>query len=170
MTFRFAAVAVLALGASTASLFAQTTPAPTAPTPPPTATQPQTTPPKAPSQTASPTTPTSPSPDFRAACGEDVGKLCGSAKRGEVRRCIQANADKLSPACKTFIAASREERQKQFRAACAADVKTHCSKETRGDSKVRECLATNQAKLSDACKGFLATPRNAGLGKDKKAQ
>lgn len=166
MTFKLATVAALALCASTAGLLAQTT-TPPAPTPPPTATQPAT-PPKSP--TATPTAPTSPSPDFRAACADDVSKLCGTAKKGEVRRCIQANEDKLSAGCKTFITTARQERQQQFRAACTADIKTHCAKETRGDTKVRECLVLNQAKLSDACKGFLATPRAARLGKDQKAQ
>lgn len=168
MTFKLAAVALLALGASTAGLLAQTTPAPTTtPSTPPTATQPAPTAPKAPSQTAAPTTPT---PDFKTTCGDDVIKLCGTAKKGEVRRCIQANEDKLSAACKTFVTTAREERQKQFKAACATDAKTHCSKETRGDAKVRECLVANQAKLSDSCKGFLSTPRNARLGKEYKAQ
>jgi hypothetical protein len=141
-----------------------------APTAPPTATQPTAPPQKSPAETATPTTPTAPSDTFRSACRDDINKLCGTAKRGEVRRCIQTNEDKLSPGCKAFVATARQERQQQFRAACASDVKTHCSKEKRGDSKVRECLALNQAKLSDACKGFLSTPRNTRLGKDNKAQ
>jgi len=39
----------------------------------------------------------------RQACRDDVMTLCGDVERGEVRECIEANFDKLSPPCQEAI-------------------------------------------------------------------
>ena len=42
---------------------------------------------------------------FRAACADDVAKLCATAPKGQgqVVECIRANADKVTSACKTKL-------------------------------------------------------------------
>ena len=43
---------------------------------------------------------------FREACGADLQTYCASAKsRDERRACVQANKDKFSDGCKSFMAA-----------------------------------------------------------------
>lgn len=44
---------------------------------------------------------------FRAACADDIAKLCSGVERGQgkVAECVRANADKVTPACKTQISA-----------------------------------------------------------------
>ena len=42
---------------------------------------------------------------FRAACAGDIAKLCASEGQGRGRavECVRANADKVTPACKTQV-------------------------------------------------------------------
>ena len=43
--------------------------------------------------------------EFRQACGADLQTYCATSKtRDERRACIQANKDKFSETCKTFMA------------------------------------------------------------------
>jgi hypothetical protein len=51
-----------------------------------------------------------------------------------------------------------------FFQACQADIQANCANAGRGG--MRQCLADNQAKLSDACKAALAQlpPPGAGRG------
>lgn len=46
---------------------------------------------------------------FQAACGADMQKHCASVPqgRGELRRCIESNQDKLSAQCKDQVASMR---------------------------------------------------------------
>ena len=37
---------------------------------------------------------------MRAACGDDIGKLCADKTGRDIRTCLTANTDKLSAACK----------------------------------------------------------------------
>jgi hypothetical protein len=47
---------------------------------------------------------------FMQACGSDMQTYCASAQNRDDRRaCIQANKDKFSDACKTFIASRMHE-------------------------------------------------------------
>jgi hypothetical protein len=42
------------------------------------------------------------------ACKEDIAKLCADKKHdGEVRACLEAAKDKVSPACKTALETTR---------------------------------------------------------------
>jgi Cysteine rich repeat len=44
-----------------------------------------------------------------AACKDDVQKFCASVPKGhgQIRACLQSNADKVSPDCKTSLDAAK---------------------------------------------------------------
>ena len=48
-----------------------------------------------------------PGAQFRAACADDIQKLCANAEGRGVRSCLQTNAAKLSDTCKVAISAAR---------------------------------------------------------------
>jgi hypothetical protein len=97
---------------------------------------------------------------IRAACRDDVKRLCGTAERGEARRtCMQANRDKLSPACTAAREARRTEgrqRRQAFRGACGEDIKRVCADAGRGRRAAFQCLNGNADKISAACKTEIA--------------
>lgn len=86
-------------------------------------------------------------------CKADLEKLCASAGKGNARlKCLQDNADKLSPDCKASVGDWKATRG-ALRQACKTDRATLC-KDVKGGFK--KCLIDNQSKLSKPCAEALA--------------
>jgi hypothetical protein len=86
-------------------------------------------------------------------CKADLEKHCASAGKGNARvKCLQDNADKLTPDCKASVGEWKATRG-ALRQACKADRETLC-KEAKGGLK--KCLIDNQSKLSKPCAEALA--------------
>jgi membrane fusion protein, multidrug efflux system len=66
-------------------------------------------------QQAPPAPPSAARANVRTACAADVQKLCADVEgnRGAVRACLQANAEKLSEACRTAVAERRGKGRKR---------------------------------------------------------
>ena len=95
--------------------------------------------------------PTAPAPTARP-CAADVARLCPGAKgHGEIRQCLEQNANQLSQACTAHIAQIRQ-RVEAAREACQADVAKLCPDVKPGGGRVVACLRDHASELSDACK------------------
>ena len=44
---------------------------------------------------------------MRAACGDDIGKLCAGKTGADIRACLTDNKDKVSATCKAAMSAPR---------------------------------------------------------------
>jgi gas vesicle protein len=88
-------------------------------------------------------------------CKADRKKLCAdvsSGKGGEIMKCLNENADKLSEACKASLKKAKEQIH-QVRDVCESDFESVCPG-LKGKER-RKCLKKNQSKLSDTCKSKL---------------
>lgn len=92
-------------------------------------------------------------------CKADLDKLCASVGKGNARlKCLQDNADKLTPDCRTSVGDWTATRG-ALRQACKADRATLC-KDAKGGLK--QCLIDNQSKLSKPCAEALAAASKKG--------
>jgi hypothetical protein len=96
-------------------------------------------------------------------CKADLEKFCAGIPEGGGKRyfCLEKNAAKLSPACRTQVERKRK-RAAQHRAKtgssgpCASDIQTLCKTVPSGGGRVLECLTKHESQLSSACKTSLA--------------
>ena len=113
----------------------------------------------------------------RSACRSDYPKVCAGVPTGgaPALQCLDKNKAKLSPACEKAVTAAgggaaapaaptvivlRPMRPREelmvLRSACGADVRTICGGVQPGGGRIVQCLATNAASLSPACKDVLS--------------
>ena len=85
------------------------------------------------------------------ACGPDIQAYCAGVQQGEGRiaKCLHANEQKLSPACKQGMAKAAV-LIKEVVQACEDDVHQFCASAAPGTTK--ECLKANFRQLSRGCK------------------
>lgn len=86
------------------------------------------------------------------ACKPDVDKLCAGipAGGGRILSCLKANSAKVSPDCKTELAAIKKKAQ-AIGDACQGDVYEYCPSVEPGKGAVLKCLSSNSANLTPAC-------------------
>lgn len=87
-----------------------------------------------------------------AACKDDAAKLCKGVKPGlgAIAECLKANTAKLSPACKTTLAAKKEKVLNLN--PCMADAAKLCKNTAPGKGRLMSCLKSHDAELSAECK------------------
>jgi hypothetical protein len=121
---------------------------------------------------------------IRSACRSDYPKLCAGVPTGGASavQCLEKNKGKLSAACEKAVAAATggaaatagaapaaaaptaivlrpmRPREELFvlRSTCGADVRSICRGVPAGGGRIVQCLATNAAQLSPACKDVLS--------------
>ncbi|MEH2524873.1 MULTISPECIES: hypothetical protein [unclassified Bradyrhizobium] len=120
---------------------------------------------------------------IRSACRSDYPKVCAGVPTGgaPALQCLEKNKAKLSAGCEKAVAAASgggapaaapaagtapaaivlrpmRPREELFvlRSACGADVRTICGGVAPGGGRIVQCLATNAAQLSPACKDVLS--------------
>jgi len=112
-----------------------------------------------------------------AACRGDVQRFCTGVPifGGRIAQCLEQNADKLSAGCKKAIA-SREPNQAAgagaaggagagasaggAQAACRGDAMRFCSDAIGDQAKMKRCMQTHAAQLSDGCKTAIISAGN----------
>jgi hypothetical protein len=110
------------------------------------------------------------------ACQPDVERLCTGipAGGGRVAACLQANAAKVSPACKQELASVRR-KVKEVGEACADDVQSICPDVKPGGGNVLRCLDASYFSLTPGCQEVVRGAREKlaefrkACGKDAKA-
>jgi hypothetical protein len=114
---------------------------------------------------------------IRSACRSDYPKVCAGVPTGgaPALQCLEKNKAKLSAACEKAVAAASgggaapaapavimlrpmRPRAELFvlRSACGGDVRSLCGGVAPGGGRIVQCLATQAASLSPACKDVLA--------------
>jgi hypothetical protein len=91
-------------------------------------------------------------------CGADIQKLCKGLNlgNGRIADCLQQNAAKVSPTCKSSLAgvtasiARREEAQTSYTKICAHDMAQHC-RGIKGDGYVLACLVKAERIVGAKC-------------------
>lgn len=121
----------------------------------------------------------------RSACRSDYPKVCAGVPTGgaPALQCLEKNKAKLSAGCEKAVSAAsgggaagaapaaaaaaaptvivlRPMRPREellvLRSACGADVRSICGGVQPGGGRIVQCLATNAAQLSPACKDVLS--------------
>jgi len=117
---------------------------------------------------------------IRSACRSDYPKVCAGVPTGgaPALQCLEKNKAKLSAGCEKAVSAAsgggataaapaaptvivlRPMRPREellvLRSACGADVRSICGGVAPGGGRIVQCLATNAASLSPACKDVLS--------------
>jgi hypothetical protein len=122
---------------------------------------------------------------IRSACRSDYSKVCAGVPTGgaPALQCLEKNKAKLSAGCEKAVSAAsggaagaapaaaaapaapavivlRPMRPREellvLRTACGADVRSICGGVQPGGGRIVQCLATNAAQLSPACKDVLS--------------
>jgi hypothetical protein len=120
---------------------------------------------------------------IRSACRSDYPKVCAGVPTGgaPALQCLEKNKTKLSAGCEKAVSAAsgggaatagaapaaaptvivlRPMRPREellvLRSACGADVRSICGGVAPGGGRIVQCLATNAAQLSPACKDVLS--------------
>ena len=91
-------------------------------------------------------------------CGADIQKLCKGLNlgNGRIADCLQQNAVKVSPTCKSTLAAvsasisKREEAQTAYSKICAHDMAQHCPG-VKGDGYILACLVKTHRIVGAKC-------------------
>ena len=83
-------------------------------------------------------------------CGADRKTLCKEFK-GQWRKCLSENMDKLSQGCKDHLAMKTKGKALGMKEACTADIAAKCPTQAFG-SGLKKCLKDNYDSLSDGCK------------------
>jgi pyruvate/2-oxoglutarate dehydrogenase complex dihydrolipoamide acyltransferase (E2) component len=110
----------------------------------------------------------------KSACRADYPKVCAGVPPGgaPALECLEKNKTKVSPACEKAVSAAAapaaapavivlrplRPREELFivRSACGADIRTLCAGVAPGGGRIVQCVASNAASLSPACKDVLA--------------
>lgn len=91
-------------------------------------------------------------------CGADIEKLCKGLNlgNGRIADCLQQNAAKVSPTCKSTLAgvsasiSKREEAQTAYARICARDMVQHCPG-VKGDGYMLACLVKTYRVVGAKC-------------------
>jgi hypothetical protein len=96
-------------------------------------------------------------------CDDDVARLCTDVGSFQaITQCIQDKHDQLSERCTEAIARERErneQAQKRFFDRCGTDLERLCAGVELGDGRLRSCLLSHRAELSEGCEGFISPKR-----------
>ncbi len=97
------------------------------------------------------TMPTVSAQNAQQACAPDIQAYCAGVPQGEGRiaKCLRANEQKLSPACRQGMA-QMAAMMKEVVRACEDDMHRYCAGAAPGTAK--ECLRANFGELSLPCK------------------
>ncbi len=95
---------------------------------------------------------------FAADCGKDVKKLCAGLNlgSGRIMDCLQQNAAKVSPTCKSTTAdvvtsiKEREAAQSAYFKVCRHDIAQRC-RGIKGDGYQLSCLLKTTRMVGDKC-------------------
>lgn len=111
---------------------------------------------------------------IKSACRGDYPKVCASVPPGGAAalECLEKNKARVSPSCQSALSAASagaaapttlvlrplRPREELFvaRSACGADIRTICAGVEAGGGRIIQCLASNAASLSPACREVLA--------------
>jgi len=85
------------------------------------------------------------------ACGGDISRVCSTvpAGGGRIAQCLLAHEEKLSPACRDFVAKARTAQGAMF--ACTADAERVCPGVAPGGGRIAVCLTGKREALSRDC-------------------
>ena len=97
---------------------------------------------------------------IEAACSDDLQKYCSTVTPGEGRLilCMQAHEDKVSEKCDFAVfQASRNlsralDRIDRAADICWGDIEKFCSHVPEGGGRILQCLASQKASLTSACR------------------
>ena len=97
---------------------------------------------------------------IEVACSDDVKKYCSTVTPGEGRLilCMQAHEDKVSEKCDFAVfQASRNlsralDRIDRAADICWGDIEKFCSHVPEGGGRILQCLASQKASLTSACR------------------
>jgi hypothetical protein len=94
------------------------------------------------------------------ACAPDIQAYCAGVPQGDGRiaKCLRANEQKLSPACRQGMA-QMASMMKEVVMACEDDMHRYCAGAAPGTAK--ECLRANFRELSFPCKRELFEAKKA---------
>jgi len=107
-------------------------------------------------------------------CLVEIKQLCQGVQPGggRMKKCIQDNEGKLSPACRQQIEERRERakgRLQEVKAACEGDVKRFCPNLEPGGGRIRGCLKEHSQELSAGCARALEQRRQEAGQKGRRA-
>ena len=107
----------------------------------------------------------------QAPCKDDIDKLCAQhrGKLAQMRKCLVAHQEQLSPECKARVALKSKATKKRVakkmkrrvRRACKADAQKFCQSETQNKRGVLKCLRSHRDELQPECKAQLGKARKA---------
>ena len=86
-------------------------------------------------------------------CAADRKALCKDFK-GQWKKCLSENMDKLSQGCKDSLSAKVQGKSAGMKEACTADIAAKCPTQALGGG-LKKCLKDNYDALSDGCKGAI---------------
>ena len=103
----------------------------------------------------------------RGACRSEIKQICGDLKPGDgkYRQCMEANHDKISPACRERMDHIRD-RAETAHKACQADTRKFCAGIEPGGGRLHQCLMKNEAALSEECRAVMKHKPRPRPGKD----
>lgn len=89
----------------------------------------------------------------REACKPDVEKFCKGISPGDGRiaACLKSHDSELAPACHQIVD-KVESAIHEAREACNSDAGKFCQGIQPGGGRIRACLKSHKAELSEACK------------------
>ena len=91
-------------------------------------------------------------------CAADRKSLCKEMK-GQWKKCLSDNMDKLSQGCKDSLTAKVQGKGAGMKEACTADVAAKCPAQALGGG-LKKCLKDNYDSLSDGCKAAVDTAKS----------
>jgi hypothetical protein len=89
------------------------------------------------------------------ACRQDSDKLCPGLADKEAIPCLKQHEAELSTACKVNLAEARQ-MVREAKDACEPDIKKFCADVQQGEGRIRRCLKSHEAELSEGCKTTIA--------------
>jgi hypothetical protein len=89
----------------------------------------------------------------KEACKPDVEKFCKEIKPGDGRiaACLKSHDGELAPACRQIVD-KVESAIHETHEACNSDAEKFCQGIQPGGGRIRACLKSHEAELSEACK------------------
>jgi len=89
----------------------------------------------------------------KAACKPDAEKFCQGIQPGDghLAACLKSHESELAPSCHEIVG-KVEARIHEVHEACKADAAKFCQETQPGGGRIRACLKSHEADLSEPCK------------------